>query len=240
MSDKIINYADTDFMDKFQIDFHEFVTSLVLVLESKDVYTAGHSERVADITSEIAIAVEMDELRIKYLDIAAHLHDIGKIGIPDGILLKSGKLNKAEYEVIKNHSSIGYSILKDIKGLESMAKIIKHHHERFDGKGYPDGLKGENIPLGSRIIALADSFDAMTRPRPYRKAKTEQEGLDEIFRNKGTQFDPELADVFLSIYRYSDTQGCRNLNFSDYNGFRGAVLNPPKDAEHKRFCSQFS
>jgi putative nucleotidyltransferase with HDIG domain len=201
---KSIGYSNTCFIGKLQMDFHEFASSLVLALESKDIYTAGHSERVADITSDIAKAIGMDKWDIEYLHIAAHLHDIGKIGIPDGILLKSGPLTKAEYEVVKQHSSIGYKILKDVKGLEDIAKIIRHHHERFDGKGYPDGLKGKDIPLGSRIIALADSFDAMTRPRPYRKAKTEQEALKEIAENRGTQFDLELADAFLSTYNNRD------------------------------------
>ena len=199
-NNNIINHTDAYFTKKFRVDFHEFAASLILSLESKDIYTAGHSERVADITSEIAEALDMDIRHIEYLHIAAHLHDIGKIGIPDGILLKSGPLTRAEYEVIKQHSLIGYSILKGVKGLETMAKTVKHHHERFDGKGYPDNLKGREIPLGARIIALADSFDAMTRPRPYRTAKTLQEALEEIKKNRGTQFDPEITDVFLSIY----------------------------------------
>ena len=158
--------------------FHSFIRSLVKTIEAKDIYTAGHSDRVADISEKIAKKLGLDNELSGEIHIAAHLHDIGKIGIPEGILLKSSKLSFGEYEVIKEHSEKGYDILKDIEGFYNIALIVKHHHERYDGNGYPDKLKGDDIPLGAAIIRVADSFDAMTTTRNYKKTMSYDEAFE--------------------------------------------------------------
>jgi HD-GYP domain-containing protein (c-di-GMP phosphodiesterase class II) len=139
---------------------------------------------------------EVDDLRD-----AGLLHDIGKIGIPDAILLKPGRLTEAEFLKIKEHPAIGKKILEPVVSLADKVPLIFHHHERFDGKGYPTGLAGENIPLRARIIAVADAFDAMTSDRPYRTAMAFPEGLAELQRNKNTQFDARVVDAFVSAHK---------------------------------------
>ncbi len=182
------------------LDFHKFIESLVKTIELKDQYTAGHSMRVSELTELICRELGMYDFECNYLHIAAHLHDIGKIAIPDGILLKTSKLSKAEYMVMQEHSFIGASIFEDLPGFESMAKIIKHHHERFDGSGYPDGLSGTDIPYGAAIISVADSFDAMTTLRPYKETMHPDSALDEIIKSSGTQFHPDIVKVFSKVY----------------------------------------
>lgn len=181
------------------VDFHRFVENLTAMIEAKDFYTSGHSDRVADLSYMIAMAMGFDQAFCDRLHIGAHLHDIGKIGIPDGILLKSSKLTAEEYAVIKTHAVIGYDILKNNPGLMDIPITIRHHHERFDGKGYPDGIAGSDIPIGSRIITLADSFDAMVTNRPYKAVKSVSEACTEIRRCSDTQFDPDIASVFLDM-----------------------------------------
>jgi HD-GYP domain-containing protein (c-di-GMP phosphodiesterase class II) len=140
---------------------------------------------------------------IEHLRMAALLHDIGKIGIPDAILHKIDKLSDAEYGTIKAHSEIGANILKSMQTFEDLVPAIYHHHERYDGKGYPQGLRGENIPLHARIIAIADSFDAMISDRAYRDALNVETALAELESNKGTQFDPDIAHIFIEILHQS-------------------------------------
>ena len=138
----------------------------------------------------------------KEVDIIRHaslLHDVGKIGISEQILRKPGKLNDEEFEAIKSHPNIGAGILSSIEFLKDVCEIIKHHHERYDGRGYPDGLKGEEIPLGARIVTVADSFDAITSKRPYRKPLTLDEATAEVIRCSGNQFDPEVVKAFVSL-----------------------------------------
>ncbi len=190
-------------MRNFRIDkisFHTFVESLTTLIELKDSYTAGHSDRVSKLSEKIAKAMDFDKDYCEYLHIAGHLHDIGKLGIPEGILMKSGKLTEAEFNVMKQHPMIGYDVLKQNPELCKMATIIKGHHERFDGKGYPEGLKADEIDIGSCIIALADSFDAMTTTRTYREGLMLEEAIEEIQNEKGRQFHPEVADIFVKIY----------------------------------------
>lgn len=184
-----------------EIDFHVFVDNFVAAVEAKDSYTAGHSDRVAELSIMIARVLKKDKKFCFNVHMAGHLHDIGKIGIADGILLKSGKLNSAEYEVMKTHSEIGYNILKNNEGLYDIARIILSHHERYDGNGYPDGLSGTAIPLGARIISVADAFDAMVTKRSYKDTFTIPQAIKEIEDKSGTQFDPEIAKVFLEILR---------------------------------------
>ena len=159
--------------------------------------TEEHCERLQKLSYLIAKELNFTENEINNLKLAALLHDIGKMGIPDSILSKSGKLNGEEWIKMRKHPEIGYRIAKANKDLLSIAKYILFHHERWDGTGYPKGLKGEEIPLISRIIAIADSFDAMTNDRPYRKALTKEKALFEILANKGKQFDPNLCDIFV-------------------------------------------
>lgn len=187
------------------VDFHKFIENLTAMIEAKDVYTSGHSDRVADLSYLIAKQMGYDDPFCEKLHIGAHLHDIGKIGIPDGILLKSSKLTREEYAVIQTHSIIGFNILKKNPGLDDIPLIIKHHHERFDGMGYPDGISGDSIPIGSRIIALADSFDAMVTNRPYKQTKPLTEALKEIKKCTGTQFDKNVVSAFFELLRNKTT-----------------------------------
>lgn len=182
------------------IDFHLFIESLTRTIEIKDVYTAGHSRRVSEIAELIGKGLHLSKEHCDSIHVLGHLHDIGKIGIAEGILMKSGKLSPAEYQVMQQHAVIGASIFDNLPGLEKLGAIIRHHHERFDGKGYPDNLRHDQIPLESAIIALADSFDAMTTFRPYKSALTVEQAFVEIERNRGTQFHPDLCDLFLDLF----------------------------------------
>ncbi len=179
--------------------FYSSIKSLVTAIEAKDKYTRGHTERVTKYSISIAKEMNLEENDIKNLELAAMLHDIGKIGIPDKVLLKPGKLTDEEYEMIKTHPSKGAEILMHIKSMKNILPGIRHHHERYDGRGYPDGLSGENIPLSARIIAVADSFDAMVTDRPYRKGLPIEEAIRRLKENKGTQFDPNAVDTFIKL-----------------------------------------
>lgn len=182
------------------LDFHRFIESLVRTIELKDPYTAGHSRRVSEFIDLITLELRLSDFDRHYIHIAAHLHDIGKIGIPDGILLKTASLSFAEYEVMKEHPEIGASIFEGLEGFEDMAKIIRHHHERFDGKGYPYGLAGDDIPYGAAIIAVADAFDAMTTYRSYKKLIPPDMAFMEIIKNSGRQFHPKIVEAFSSVF----------------------------------------
>jgi len=175
------------------------VLALSNAVDARDPYTAGHSARVSKISLLISGELKMTEEDSRILEYAALFHDIGKIGIPDGILNKKGKLTDDEYNLIKNHPEIGVNILGGIDFLLNALPLIKHHHERFDGKGYPSGIKGEEIPLCARIIAIADTYDAMTSDRPYRRGFSHDAAVKEILENKGAQFDGILVDVFMKI-----------------------------------------
>lgn len=183
------------------IDFHLFVESLIKTIELKDIYTAGHSRRVSEIAELICRGLNMSGDQCEYLHVAGHLHDIGKIGIAEGVLMKAGKLSEAEYYLIQQHPVIGAAIFENIPGLSRMSEIIRHHHERFDGKGYPDRLEGNDIPIESAIISIADSFDAMTTFRPYKPTMTVDQAVEEIFENRGKQFHPDFCDVFIQMYQ---------------------------------------
>jgi HD-GYP domain-containing protein (c-di-GMP phosphodiesterase class II) len=134
---------------------------------------------------------------------AAKVHDLGKISVPDAILLKDGPLTPEERQIINNHSSCGYEVLSNLRFYKAGARIVSCHHERYDGKGYPEGLKGEEIPLGARIMAVADSYDAMTSDRPYRKALDMEIAIQELIKHSGTQFDPQIVRVFIETLRES-------------------------------------
>jgi HD-GYP domain-containing protein (c-di-GMP phosphodiesterase class II) len=172
--------------------------SLVTSIQARDYYTEEHSMRVKDIVIRTAEAMSCSPSDIESLKIAATLHDIGKISIPDDILLKPGRLTTYEFDVIKKHSVIGENILKPLTILDTERSIIRHHHERWDGTGYPDGLKGFNIPFLARVLAVADAFDAMTNNRPYRKAMEIDVAVAELKKNVNRQFDEEIVDYFIN------------------------------------------
>ena len=198
---KRINEELAESNEKLEQAYLDMIQTLRYTVEAKDSYTRGHSDRVSEYSVLIGKKLGLSEEELKTLRIGGLFHDIGKIGIPDRILLKTEKLTDDEYSEIKNHPSIGAHILGASSIFNNIIPIVKHHHERFDGRGYPSGLKGEEIPYMARIAALADTFDAMTSRRSYRNALELDVVLAEIERCKGTQFDPELADVFLDILK---------------------------------------
>jgi HD-GYP domain-containing protein (c-di-GMP phosphodiesterase class II) len=173
--------------------------SLTSAVDAKDAYTCGHSERVALLSRHLAIQAKLSDAQVERVYMAGLLHDVGKIGVPEAVLQKTGRLTAEEFEQIKKHPEIGARILDDIKQIKDIIPGVLHHHERYDGKGYPGGLAGEDIPLMGRIICLADCFDAMTSSRTYRKALPLEVALTELRRCSGTQFDPRLTEAFLQI-----------------------------------------
>jgi len=179
----------------------EIVIAFSEALDARDRYTGGHSHRVMEYSAGIARNMKMAESNIELLEKSALLHDIGKIGIPDEVLHKQSGLSDEEYAIIKTHPEIGATILKSIAAFRDLVPSVYHHHERFDGKGYPQGIQGEQIPLHARIIAIADSFDAMTSNRAYRGAFSRETALMELERNKGIQFDPVITDVFIDLLK---------------------------------------
>lgn len=172
---------------------------LAQIIDQRDSYTSEHSFRVADYCKIIAQELCLSVKGIEILVTAARVHDLGKISVPDSILLKNGPLTAAEREIMSNHSLAGYQILSKLEFYKSGAKLVLYHHERYDGKGYPKGLRGENIPFGARILAVADSYDAMTSDRPYRKAMSTEEAIKELVKCSGTQFDSQVVEAFLKI-----------------------------------------
>ncbi len=175
--------------------YHEIIECLVTALEAKDPYTRGHSTRVADMAYKLGEIAGLKGEALEDLHLAAHLHDIGKIGIPDRVLNKAGPLMPEELAILRQHPTIGYQILTRSSQLKGLAKIVLHHHERWDGNGYPDGIKGEEIPISSRIIAVCDAVDAMTSERPYRKALSVKECRHQLQINRDLQFDPQLIRI---------------------------------------------
>jgi HD-GYP domain-containing protein (c-di-GMP phosphodiesterase class II) len=173
--------------------------SLTASIDAKDPYTRGHSQRVALLAGKMAAALDFDSALVERYRIAGLVHDAGKIGVPEAVLCKCGRLTESEFALIKRHPEIGYGILKDIPGLADVLSGVLHHHERWDGGGYPRGLNGESIPLMARVLALADTFDAMSSDRSYRKRIARDQVLAEIRRCAGTQFDPALAAKFVSL-----------------------------------------
>jgi HD-GYP domain-containing protein (c-di-GMP phosphodiesterase class II) len=173
--------------------------ALTSAVDAKDAYTCGHSERVALLSRRLSREIRLPETQVERIYMAGLLHDVGKIGVPEAVLQKTGRLTAEEFEQMKKHPGVGARILSDIKQVEDIIPGVLHHHERYDGKGYPAGLSGKNIPLMGRIICLADCFDAMTSNRTYRRALPLEVALSEIRRCSGTQFDPALAEAFLRI-----------------------------------------
>lgn len=175
------------------------INALVRAIEARDEYTSGHSERVKVYAAATAKEIGLPPETVRMIEYLASLHDIGKIGVRDQILDKNGPLTAEEYHQIKQHPTMGATILSQIEAFGNNVDMIKHHHEHYDGTGYPAGLSGNAIPLGARIIAVCDAYDAMTSHRPYRRAKTPAEALLELQRCAGSQFDPEVVKAFARI-----------------------------------------
>ena len=198
--------------------FLDLILCIISALEARDPYTSHHSSRVAEMTEIICELLELDEEEKEIYHIAAHLHDIGKIGIRDSVLQKEGKLNDEEWEIMKSHAEQGYNILMNAKSFEVVADVVRSHHERYDGKGYPDGLKGEDIPLGARIIAIADSIDAMISDRPYRKGMDTNVCKEQIEKNIGVMYDPSIAKKVIEHWdevlrsREDESNNCMSLH----------------------------
>ena len=179
--------------------FYNTVETLVRAIQARDQYTSGHSARVTRYSLKIGDRLDLSTKEKHQLYLTAMLHDIGKIGIPDDLLNRPGKLNEEEMKRIRDHVKVGAQMLNALGEMQAIVPLILHHHESWDGKGYPDGLKGEKIPLLSRIIAVADTFDAMTSSRPYREARSRDEAIAELRRCSGTSFDPRVVETFLRI-----------------------------------------
>ncbi|MFH1994626.1 MAG: HD domain-containing phosphohydrolase [Nitrospinota bacterium] len=183
------------------------IQTLAATIEKRDTYTTGHTERVSDYSLAIGKSIGLTDSQLDKLKLASILHDIGKIGVKDTILLKKGKLTDEEFAEMKKHAEYGHEILSPIAQLKEILDGVKFHHERYDGKGYPDGLKGDEISMEARIIAIADSYDAMTSDRPYRKGLTTEKAKEELARCSGTQFDPEIVEIFLKNSAHKGRQG---------------------------------
>lgn len=196
---KEINEQLQSTYEELEKAYLESIETLRYTVEAKDAYTKGHSDRVSEYSYLLGKYLGLPEEDLKKLKLGGLFHDIGKIGVPDSILLKNDRLTNDEYTEIKNHPTIGAHILSNATIFQDIIPIVKHHHERYDGKGYPGMLKGENIPYLARIAAIADTYDAMTSKRAYRDPLPLEVVKEEFEKNAGTQFDPELVPVFLDI-----------------------------------------
>ena len=170
--------------------------SLVSLIDLRDHYTGGHSARVAEYCRDIVMRLGLPQEEQEQVVLAASLHDIGKIGVPDRVLLKEAKLDEEEFEWIRKHPEWGWAAVRNVDEFRQASLLMLHHHERWDSRGYPGNLRGTDIPLGSRIIAVADTFDALTTNRPYRTARTRDFAVTEIIRCAGTQFDTQVVHAF--------------------------------------------
>ncbi|GAC1326238.1 MAG: hypothetical protein NVS2B16_23260 [Chloroflexota bacterium] len=177
------------------------VAAMVRAVEARDAYTKGHSERVTRYAVALAVAAGLPRSVCDLLLNAGPLHDVGKIGVPDSVLGKAGFLTDDEFVAIEHHPEIGDAICEPLRSLRRLRPAIRHHHERYDGRGYPDGLSGTDIPLEARVLAIADSYDAMTSDRPYRPRVTRDRALATISANAGPQWDPALVSVFCHLWR---------------------------------------
>jgi len=173
------------------------IGALALALSERDRGTGEHAEQVVALAGAVARRLNLDAEDVERIAAAALLHDVGKVAVPDSILSKPGPLDEAEWQVMRGHTLVGERILRAVPGMGPVARMVRHGHERFDGGGYPDGLRGEEIPLGSRIVLVCDAYDAMTSPRPYREAFSHDQAVAELTAGRGTQFDPRVVDALL-------------------------------------------
>ncbi len=196
-----VTHVTTQQIFRLEHETIDAVTALADAIDYRDPYTAQHSVRVADISRRLAQRLGLSREQLDEITLAARVHDLGKIGIPNDILLKNGKLTAEEMAVMQTHPRIGVEVLQQYRNFQRALPIVLHHHERYDGKGYPDGLCSHDIPLGAQIIAHADAFDAMTSDRPYRKGLRPEMALQRVSEATGTQFDPVVAGVFVAMIR---------------------------------------
>jgi len=193
--------------NKLQGDFQrDIILSMIKFLEIHDSYTGGHSEEVAELSKRIAINLELDKKDVQNSYWAGLVHDIGKLIVPSMVLNKKENFKEKDYELIKNHPAWAYESLSKSKRLNGIAEYVLYHHERWDGTGYPEGLKGKEIPLVSRIISVADAYSAMTSKRAYRDALIKSKAIEELKDNKGKQFDPEIVDIFINIIKKNSSK----------------------------------
>jgi len=195
-----IAIENANLYERLRDTFLGTVEGLADIIEKRDPYTGGHTRRVREYAMLIGMAMGFDGTEMETLHLSAALHDIGKIGVPDRVLLKKGELTPEEFKVMSTHPGTGAEMLGSIKQLRELVANVRSHHERPDSTGYPDRIGGDNIPMVSRIIAVADAFDAMTSNRPYRKAMTFQEAFDELRRCSGSQFDGNVVEAFTSLW----------------------------------------
>ena len=185
--------------DENSIDYHEIIECITCALDAKDPYTAGHSQRVSDMTLRVCQIMGFKDHDIERIHIAAHLHDIGKIGVPDSVLNKVEPLTDEEWKLIRRHPQIGAEILSKSTHLSELKDIVLCHHERYDGKGYPDGLKGDDIPIGAQVVALADEYDRLVMGRPNKKSVSHEQAVNMIKDRECGKFNPILVESFLEI-----------------------------------------
>lgn len=195
-----IAVENSNLYERLRDTFIGTVEGLADIIEKRDPYTGGHTRRVREYSMLIGMSMGFDEMEMENLHLSAALHDIGKIGVPDQVLLKKGELTPEEFEVMSDHPGAGADMLGRIRQLRELVENVRSHHERPDSTGYPDRIGGEDIPIVSRIIAVADAFDAMTSNRPYRRAKTFEEAFGELRRCSGTQFDTGVVEAFTSLW----------------------------------------
>lgn len=200
-ADETVAFFENAFLfENLQKAYYETVRALVIAMEAKDPFMQGHGERVAKYAVKIGKELGLSKYDLKIMNYFSILHDIGKIGIPESILTKPGKLSSQEWEMIRKHPIIGENIIAPIDFLKPVRPLLRHHHEWFNGRGYPDKLKGEKISIAARVLAVADAFDAMQAERPYRKAFTKKKAIQEIIKGSGTQFDPKIVKAFLNVF----------------------------------------
>jgi len=199
--ERIVDFKWDDVNHSDPQTYLEFAKVLAYTLEEKDPYTSGHSERVCYYSDFVSKKLSLPPIERSEVQIASYLHDIGKVGISDRFINKKGTLNSTDWAIIKQHTKKSVELLAPLKLSPNILAYIEHHHEHFDGMGYPDGLAEEQIPLGARIIAISDSYDSMTSDRPYRKPLANEEAVNELIKCAGKQFDPKLVDIFLDILR---------------------------------------
>ncbi|MEZ4520836.1 MAG: HD-GYP domain-containing protein [Thermomicrobiales bacterium] len=195
----VTTYLAFETIKRLQSQTQDAMIAMADAIDARDPYTAEHSQRVTDLAVRIAEVYGLRAQEIDRVELAARVHDLGKIGISDAILNKPGRLEDHEWDLMKAHPVIGEQLLGPYRQFRHESTIVRYHHERWDGRGYPDGIKGNDIPIGSRIIAVADSFDAMTSDRPYRKALPDEVALDEIRKGALSQFDPQVVASFLHV-----------------------------------------
>ncbi len=188
----------------------ELLMTLAKVIDLRDPFVYGHSEHVTRYATLISRELGLKAEEIELIRKAGMLHDIGKIAVPESILMKPGQLTAEEYDTVKLHATLGAELLANCHSLHDLIPLVRHHHERYDGLGYPDQIKGEELPLGARILALADSVDAMASDRPYRQALSSDQIMAEVIENSGTQFDPQVAAAFVRILNREGTSVIMN------------------------------